>query len=74
MSNIFDYEVNGVKMRLVVTDRGFTLWDEINGTWLIDASRLAADGSFSVGQVNPVIRQINEREFDVSTQNVPKPF
>jgi hypothetical protein len=37
------------KFRLHVNDFGFTLWDEVDKRWLIDASCIQIDNRFSVG-------------------------
>lgn len=45
----FFFEANGLHLRLSVSERGFNLWDNDNGQWLLDASVVGYLAHFIVG-------------------------
>lgn len=53
----FFFEANSLHLRLSVDERGFTLWDDDNGQWIIDSMIVGYLTNFSIGH-NGVFRGV----------------
>jgi hypothetical protein len=60
----FFFEGNGVQLRLSVGEHGFTLWDNTEGQWILDASTLGYTAHVNFGK-NDVLKGVTvERDKD----------
>lgn len=46
----FFFEGNGVQLRLSIGEHGFTLWDNVEGQWILDASTLGYSAHITFGK------------------------
>lgn len=53
----FFFEGNGVQLRLSINDHGFTLWDNTEGQWILDASMLGYSAHLTFGK-NDILKGV----------------